>query len=103
LILSVLIVASASTVSASKDYLRNAPLLAGSVIKYCEKHDPKACETIDRQKEVTSVDRTKVAAEVALKLTELYPDFSSLSVCFSKSEDVHGSFDMTFDAKQGAK
>jgi hypothetical protein len=94
--------ASASTNSAAKDYLHNAPLLAGSIIKYCEKDAPKSCETIDRRNEVVSIDAAG-AGEVTLKLSELYGDFSSLSVTFSKSDKVPGSFDMTFNSKLGAK
>jgi len=94
------IAGSVSSISTSKDYLRHGELLAGSIIKFCEKTNPKSCATIDRRKEEESVDRITVAKEVGLKLAELYSDFSSLSVQFSKSDGAPGSFDMTFDSKQ---
>lgn len=103
LVIGLLMATSASTISTSKEYLRSAPLLAGSIIKYCEKEAPKSCVTIDRRKDIASVDKITVVAEVGLKLAELYPDFSSLSVHFSKSDKVPGSFDMKFDSAQGAK
>jgi hypothetical protein len=102
LVLSVLVAGATSTATATKEYLRSDPLLAGSVIKYCEKDAPKNCTTIDRQKEAI-IDETKVLKELPLKLAELYPEFNSLSVKFPKSDKGSPGFDLTFDSKQETK
>ncbi len=102
LIMSVLVAGATSAATAAKEYLRSDPLLAGSVIKYCEKEIPNRCDTFDRRKEPVG-DVTKVLTEVPLKLSEIYPLFSSLSVNFPKSDKVTAGFDLKFDSKLGTK
>ncbi|HEY9656866.1 MAG TPA: hypothetical protein V6C65_00275 [Allocoleopsis sp.] len=102
LILSVLVAGATSTATTAKVYLQSDPLLAGSLIKYCEKEAPKSCATIDRRKEAID-DEKKVLTEVPLKLAEIYSEFDSLSVTFPKSAKVSAGFDLTFNSKLGTK
>jgi hypothetical protein len=94
LIFSFLISASASTVSASKDYLSKDPILAGSIIKYCEINNPKICTTIDRRKEKKfDAESADIISQVSTKLGGVAADFSSLSIKFD-------GIDFSFDFKQ---
>jgi hypothetical protein len=102
LVLSALVAGSASTTTNPKEYLRSDPLLAGSLIRYCEKEAPKKCTTIDRQHETIS-DEAKVLKELPLKLAEIYGDFNSLSVKFPKSDKASLNFDLSFESKKESK
>ncbi len=94
---SLLISASASNVSTSKDYLRHDPMLGGSVIKYCETASPKSCETVDRRKEASpGIGKVEVIKQLGSKLAEISVDFRSLSV---QNENL----DLSFEFKQSHK
>lgn len=101
LIFSIVLAASAS--AASKDYLANDPMLAGSVIKYCEHDAPKSCKTIDRRNETMTHDLASISGQLALKLSKIAPEFHTVTVDFVESEKAPGSLDMQFKFTQDPK
>ncbi len=90
-ILSLLLTASAA--SASKAYLADDNMLAGSLIKYCEQGAPESCKTIDRRNETITNDLGAISGQLALKLSKIAPEFSTLTVDFVKSDTAPGSLD----------
>lgn len=102
LILVTLLAASAAS-QASKDYLATEPMLAGSLITFCEKDAPKSCKKLDRRDEAITGDPALMSGQMALKLKKIAPEFHSLAVEFIKSDKVPNSLDLQLKFFQDSK
>ncbi len=97
------LLSAAAASAGSRDYLASEPMLAGSIITFCEKDAPKSCKKLDRRNEAIAGDLALVSGQLAIQLMETAPDFHSLTVDFVKSDKVPNSLDLQLKFSQDPK